>query len=93
MGCNPKFRFGMVADVQYADIPDRGNRNYRNTINVLKQAVNFWGSCPKLDFVVHAGDLLDYANTKIGRGTSETMRSLELVMKTLHPGIGCSTIS
>lgn len=58
------YRFGLIADVQHADIPDGYNfsktkkRYYRNSLTLLQQAVNVWkqGKC---DCAFQLGDLID----------------------------------
>ncbi len=49
--------FGAMADVQYADIPSAGSRDYRGSINRLQAAVNFYNT-QELDFVIHLGDFI-----------------------------------
>ena len=64
----PLFRFGAIADVQYADIPDGKSfkgvpRYYRNTLNILQRAVQEWTE-KGVDFVIHYGDIVDGFNPK-----------------------------
>ncbi|WOG89174.1 hypothetical protein DCAR_0208410 [Daucus carota subsp. sativus] len=61
---NPLLSFGVITDVQYADIPDghsfRGvPRYYRHSILVLQRAVQNWNKCQKLKFVINFGDIVD----------------------------------
>lgn len=53
-----KFEFGLVADAQYADIPAKGTRFYRESIGKLGAAVEHFNGrgCA---FCVHLGDLID----------------------------------
>ena len=51
-------RFGLVADVQYADKPDQGKRHFRKSADKFKAAVADWGR-QDLAFVVSLGDLID----------------------------------
>ena len=52
------FEVGLVADAQYADIPDKGTRFYRASLAKLDAAVaHFQGR--ELVFCVHLGDLID----------------------------------
>lgn len=52
------FEIGLVADAQYADIPDKGTRFYRASLAKLDAAVaHFQGR--DLAFCVHLGDLID----------------------------------
>ena len=63
-GGEPRFRFGVIGDVQYADVDDRYNHNWtqrrrhRGALECLKRAVDSWNT-EKLDFVVDLGDILD----------------------------------
>lgn len=63
-GNQPLFSFGVIADVQYADIPDGRSflgvpRHYRHSILVLQRAVKNWNSHQKLKFCVNFGDIVD----------------------------------
>jgi 3',5'-cyclic AMP phosphodiesterase CpdA len=49
---------GVIADPQYADIPDRGTRAYRASVAKLGAAVEHFNSRP-LDFCVNLGDTID----------------------------------
>jgi manganese-dependent ADP-ribose/CDP-alcohol diphosphatase len=60
----PLLSFGVISDVQYADIPDgrsfRGvPRYYRHSILLLQRAVQKWNSNKKLRFAVNFGDIID----------------------------------
>ncbi|RID78678.1 hypothetical protein BRARA_A01476 [Brassica rapa] len=60
----PLFSFGVIADVQYADIPDGRSflgtpRYYRNSILVLQKAVQAWNQHGHLKFVINMGDIVD----------------------------------
>lgn len=63
-GKQPLFSFGVIADVQYADIPDGCSflgvpRYYRHSILVLQRAVKNWNNHSKLKFCVNFGDIVD----------------------------------
>ena len=75
----PLFRFGLIADVQYADIEDASNfagtshRTYRATLETVRLAVKRWNeqSDPAPCFVAQLGDLIDGQNAgKYGQGLS-----------------------
>ena len=62
----PLFSFGIIADVQYADIDDGHNytrtkgRYYRNSVNLLTEAIKCWNNMsPKPSFIFQLGDLID----------------------------------
>ncbi|KAL8457983.1 hypothetical protein ACS0TY_035742 [Phlomoides rotata] len=59
----PLISFGVIADVQYADIPDGRSfhgvpRYYRHSLLVLQRAVRHWNE-KKLKFVINFGDIID----------------------------------
>lgn len=61
VGCASRgegFEVGIIADPQYADIPDRGTRCYRASIAKLGAAVDHFNGRP-LDFCVNLGDTID----------------------------------
>lgn len=64
-GKQPLFSFGVISDVQYADIPDGRSflgvpRYYRNSILVLQMAVDRWNNNQrKHKFVINLGDIVD----------------------------------
>lgn len=77
----PLFSFGVIADVQYADIPDGHSflgvpRFYRHSILVLQRAVNQWNDHKKLKFSINFGDIVD--------GFCPKDKSLASVQKVLH---------
>lgn len=63
-GKGPLFSFGVIADVQYADIPDGHSfvgipRYYQHSLLVLQRAVQKWNNHQKLKFVMNFGDIVD----------------------------------
>jgi hypothetical protein len=76
-GTTALFAFGVVADVQYADLPDGSNflgtvrRYYRHALDALALAVQSWlhdgpGGKP-VAFVAQLGDLIDGKNADHGQ--------------------------
>ena len=61
----PAFTFGLLADIQYADVDDKPNftgtqwRRYRNSLVVAKDAVTYFNE-HDLDFALHNGDIIDH---------------------------------
>jgi len=54
----PALSFGIIADVQYQDIPPQGKRSYRDSLKKLEQCVEeFKGLKP--DFIIQLGDLIN----------------------------------
>ncbi|EOY22272.1 hypothetical protein QUC31_007650 [Theobroma cacao] len=63
-GRHPLFSFGVISDVQYADIPDGCSfigvpRYYRHSILVLQRAVKSWNNLKNLNFAINFGDIVD----------------------------------
>lgn len=61
---SPIFSFGVIADVQHADIPDGRSflgvpRYYRHSILVLQRAVQRWNDDNKHKFSINFGDIVD----------------------------------
>ncbi|KAJ8363745.1 hypothetical protein SKAU_G00125760 [Synaphobranchus kaupii] len=82
----PLFTFGVIADIQYADIEDGFNfkhtrkRYYRNSLRLLRNANEKWkGEAVQPSFIIQLGDIIDGFNKKYN--TSE--RALETVVNEL----------
>jgi manganese-dependent ADP-ribose/CDP-alcohol diphosphatase len=54
----PVFSFGVIADVQYADVAQEGKRDYRGSPKRLEKCIEIFNA-HDLTFIVHAGDLID----------------------------------
>ncbi|PIK45455.1 putative manganese-dependent ADP-ribose/CDP-alcohol diphosphatase [Apostichopus japonicus] len=83
------FSFGLIADVQYADVDDRYNftktrmRYYRNALNLLREAVSSWKeSREEVNFVVQLGDLIDGFNSE--KGQAESVAASRLLFSELE---------
>ncbi|XP_053721650.1 manganese-dependent ADP-ribose/CDP-alcohol diphosphatase isoform X1 [Synchiropus splendidus] len=79
----PIFSFGVIADIQYADVDERYNysrtamRYYRNSVHLLRNARQSWcESAVKPEFIIQLGDIIDGVNHS--HRTSE--QALERVM-------------
>lgn len=77
-------RFGVIADVQYADADDGTNygrtvvRHYRGALAQLTRAVAHWNAQPEpLAFVVNLGDVIDGLCAKLG----QSERALDDVLR------------
>ncbi|PPS08079.1 hypothetical protein GOBAR_AA12570 [Gossypium barbadense] len=63
-GGHPLFSFGVMTDVQYADIPNGHSflgvpRFYRHSMLVLQRAVKSWNNNKNINFAIHFGDIVD----------------------------------
>uniref|UniRef100_A0A7S4DXD0 Calcineurin-like phosphoesterase domain-containing protein n=1 Tax=Lotharella globosa TaxID=91324 RepID=A0A7S4DXD0_9EUKA len=65
----PLFRFGVIADVQYADIDNATSfgggeyRFYRGTLDSLAKSIDWWNlHYPDIQFIANLGDLIDGQN-------------------------------
>ena len=78
MGEEAIFSFGVIADVQYADLDNRMNyaqtswRYYRNSLTLLKEAVDTWTTSLNPTFVLQLGDLIDGLNRR-GKHSEEAV--------------------
>uniref|UniRef100_A0A3P9LFR3 Manganese-dependent ADP-ribose/CDP-alcohol diphosphatase n=1 Tax=Oryzias latipes TaxID=8090 RepID=A0A3P9LFR3_ORYLA len=85
----PLFTFGVIADVQYADIDDGQNysrtrdRYYRSSLQLLSNAQDAWREARVQPlFVLQLGDLIDGFNEP--RGASE--RALDAALRRFETG-------
>lgn len=65
----PLFSFGLISDIQYADINPASNfgggehREYRASVSAAQEVVDQWGSLERpLSFIAQLGDLIDGQN-------------------------------
>lgn len=54
----PFFSFGVITDVQYADVDQAGERNYRGSLAILQKTIEALNQ-HELAFTVNLGDLID----------------------------------
>ena len=86
------FSFGVVADVQYADLDNGSNflktvtRYYRHSLDALRTAVRCWGDANVL-FVAQLGDLLDGQNGNVPGRTASAEVTVMGVLAALPPSI------
>jgi len=57
-GQQPLFSFGVIADVQYADLPDAGTRHYRKSPAKLAEVVGHFNRA-QVGFVISLGDFIN----------------------------------
>ena len=86
----PLVTFALLTDVQYADVDnapsfDKRMRYYRNSLNLVREAVGNWRKCSKttghpFKFILQLGDLIDGKCTKINDST----RSMNLLLDELN---------
>ncbi|MDR0892172.1 MAG: metallophosphoesterase [Mediterranea sp.] len=55
---SPTVRFGLIADIQYADTPPLGRRFYRNSLPKTEEAVACFNQ-QKVAFTINLGDIID----------------------------------
>ncbi|XP_041670821.1 manganese-dependent ADP-ribose/CDP-alcohol diphosphatase isoform X2 [Cheilinus undulatus] len=85
----PLFTFGVIADIQYADMDDGFNftrtrrRYYRSSLKLLKNALKSWGeSAVKPDFILQLGDIIDGFN----KNHEASDRALDAVLEEFSSG-------
>lgn len=91
-----RLRFGAIADIQYADVENRRGRNYRGTLEVASRAVQFFNESQHLDFLLHAGDIVDFYNTDgefAGDGGRATSNAVGAVMSRLSQALCPNLVS
>ncbi|MCD2425109.1 metallophosphoesterase [Niabella pedocola] len=54
----PLVRFGLIADIQYANFDTRGTRFYRNSLKKLEESVREFNKA-KVPFIINLGDITD----------------------------------
>ena len=82
----PIVRFGIIADVQYANTDDLLRygrmRYYRNSLNLLRNAIKDWKESEKteskIEFILEVGDLAD---SNFVPNRDELLRNYSLVLK------------
>lgn len=57
-GQKPLFSFGIIADVQYADVEPAGSRFYRSSLQKLRNSMAAFKE-DSVDFIINLGDLID----------------------------------
>ncbi|TNN04224.1 hypothetical protein fugu_001253 [Takifugu bimaculatus] len=82
----PLFAFGVIADIQYADIDDGYNfqrtnrRYYRSSIELLRNALDSWSKAAvRPGFILQLGDLIDGHNKLLAASD----RAVDAVLKEL----------
>lgn len=82
----PLFAFGVIADIQYADIDDGYNfqntnrRYYRSSIELLRNALDSWSKAAvRPGFILQLGDLIDGQNKLLAASD----RAVDAVLKEL----------
>jgi len=71
----PLFRFGVVADVQYANRDNHGTRHYLSSIKKLEEAIAVFNK-EKIDFVISLGDFINdtYKNFDTLNGITDKLK-------------------
>lgn len=54
----PLLRFGLIADIQYADVDTRGSRFYRHSLRKLDSCIRDFNR-EKIPFIINLGDITD----------------------------------
>lgn len=86
----PVFRFGIVADVQYADREDAYNfsgtrlRRYRQAKEIWEESVQWWLE-EKVNFIAQLGDLIDGSNRENDMGICALQTILRPLGKAAPP--------
>jgi hypothetical protein len=90
------FRFGVIADIQYANIADGASfagtpRYYRHSLEAAEMAVRDWEEKQLICFIAQLGDIIDGFNKRTNI-QDESLRAVMSVLqrpgKALHHCIG-----
>ncbi len=75
-------RFGIVADIHYAEAPDNPelNRYFRESLGKLAECVELMNE-QKVDFLIELGDLKDQGDPPVESETLKYLESIEKVLK------------
>ena len=86
----PICMFGCLSDIQYADCNDlhqkyKKSRYYRNSVNLVKQAVDDWKKIEKyedlkLSFILQLGDLIDGKC----KANGDSIKSMNMILNELN---------
>lgn len=96
---SPLFSFGVISDIQYADRDNAQNytktkwRYYRNTLNLVQEAVESWSSrFRQPSFVLQLGDIIDGYCTRTEEGSDKALEKVLSVFNQLpcphYPVVG-----
>jgi manganese-dependent ADP-ribose/CDP-alcohol diphosphatase len=91
LSIKPLATFGVLTDIQYADVEDgksfdgKRNRYYRNSLNLVKEAVANWKNYEKLNqtklkCIIQLGDLIDGK----AKAINDSIPSMQRVMQELN---------
>lgn len=86
------FSFGIIADVQHANIDDGHNfhrtrtRYYRHALLKFEQAIDTWNEYD-VDFSVQLGDVIDGFSAKYGERDNDTRNIVEVIKKFKATGL------
>lgn len=79
---NLYFTFGVIADIQYANVPNGLNysrtreRYYRNSLCLLRGAIKEWNEeCVAPKFILQLGDVIDGCNSQI-KASEEALKTV-----------------
>ncbi|XP_051888901.1 manganese-dependent ADP-ribose/CDP-alcohol diphosphatase [Pristis pectinata] len=79
---NPYFTFGVIADIQYANVQNGLNyartreRYYRNSLCLLRSAIKEWNEEPITPkFILQLGDIIDGCNSQI-KASEEALQTV-----------------
>lgn len=94
MTSNPVYSFGILSDIQYADLPNGHNyakttvRYYRNALQCVQRAVRAWQKDIGISFILQLGDIIDGINSS-AKGDYKSKQALAKVLNELdkfkHP--------
>ncbi|KAH7624803.1 hypothetical protein Ndes2526B_g00171 [Nannochloris sp. 'desiccata'] len=90
---SPLFKFGLISDIQWADIPDGKSfhgtpRYYREALFSARRAVAAF-KAEKVDLAIHLGDIIDFHNSHHGLSEMALEAAIECFDTLERPTIHC----
>lgn len=80
---SPDWSFGLITDIQYADVASEGERHYRSSLKKLDTIIAHLRA-QKLTFTLHLGDLIDRSATSF----APVLRQLDQLPHPTHHLLG-----
>lgn len=89
----PLFKFGLISDIQWADIPDGASfhgvpRYYRDALASARRAVVAF-TAARVHFALHLGDIVDFHNTRHGSSQAALEAAVETFEALGAPVLHC----
>lgn len=78
-----KLRFGVVTDTHYADREPNGTRHYRDSMQKMQRAVEYFNS-ENVDFIIELGDMKDTTHDAAVEPTLRFLEEIERIFQSFN---------